>query len=368
MAFLKNTSLAIASLVLMIMIAEIFLRLGGYKIITFYAHAGFHQYEPDLGWAQIPSHDAFFQSRDFKVKITSNSHGFRDDEYTIPKREGMRRILVLGDSFAWGWGVEKDEIFCEVAEKEMDQTEFLNLGHTSYGTAQELLIQEKLGLKFSPDYTVLAFYPNDIHENSVENRRRPKFVVNDGTLVYEEKPAPFSIDRRIKKVLQSYFYLYSFVDYRIALLKRERTRGGKHYHFEDYFYRTFPPTTQQAWEVTKALILKIQELVNHKLLILYVPDRLQVETDTYSKALQASNGNPSHIDILHPNTLLREFTRLQGIPFLDTTPILRTQYANGVPIYFDHDIHWTKEAHHIVGQHLKDRLEELLESRGEQKV
>ena len=192
-------------------------------------------------------------------------------------------------------------------------------------------------------------------------------MINEGGLMLEKKPAPYSIDRRIKKFLQRYFYLYSFMDYRMALLQGITKREGKHDNFAEYFYQTFPPTTQRAWEVTKALLLKIQELTNRRLLILYIPDRLQVETDTYSKALTSSKIDQSQIDIFRPNRLLEEFTQLHGIPFLDLTPILRTSYANHVPLYFDHDSHWTKEAHQLVGHLLKNKMEELLGSTGKQK-
>ena len=40
-----------------------------------------------------------------------NSHGFRVPEYTISRPPETFRIVILGDSFTWGWGVSDDETF-----------------------------------------------------------------------------------------------------------------------------------------------------------------------------------------------------------------------------------------------------------------
>ncbi|MDH5564179.1 MAG: hypothetical protein OEY91_11230, partial [Nitrospirota bacterium] len=165
-AIFRNLALTLCSILIFLGVFEIFLRGWGYKIVTFYADAGFYQYDPDLGWEQIPNYEAKFRARDFEVNIKTNAYGLRDQEYAFSKKQGINRIIVLGDSFAWGWGVEQNEIFCEVAEHELNGFEFINLGNNGYGTGQEYLIFEKLGRRFSPDLTVLAFYANDVSDNN----------------------------------------------------------------------------------------------------------------------------------------------------------------------------------------------------------
>ena len=362
-SFFKNAALVLISIIGFLLLVEIFLRLGGYKLVTFYPHVGFHQYIGDLGWTQIPNQEAFFKHREFEVKVTSNSHGVRDDESPITKPPGRKRIVVLGDFHTWGWGVEHDEIFCEVAEKGMVNTEFINLGTTSYGTAQEYVLFKKLGIKFFPDYTVVAFYPNDLKDNSAEEGKRPKFVLQNGELVLKQRPHPFSFQRKVKWVLQKYFYLYFFIDYKIALLKQRILKGpggDQHFRFEEYFRKDPSPQTQQNWEVTQALLIKLHQLANRHLLIMYIPHRLQVEVDTYRNALKLSKVNEEGIDIFLPNKLLKDFSETHGIPFLDVTPILRQGYAKGLPIYFDTDLHLTKEGHRIIGNELRKTMSGLL--------
>ena len=39
--------------------------------------------------------------------VSHNAEGFRDRAYAIPKPPGTYRILVLGDSFTWGVGLDE---------------------------------------------------------------------------------------------------------------------------------------------------------------------------------------------------------------------------------------------------------------------
>ena len=190
-SFAKNALLTVVSILVVLLVCEIGLRVGGYKVVTFYPVSAFHQFEAELGWIQTPNHDGLFQGREFTVNIKTNSHGFRDDEYPFTKPVGSKRVVVLGDSFTWGWGVEHEEIFCEVAERKLEGTEFLNLGQSSYGTTQEYLLLKKLGMQFSPDFTVLAFFPNDIMDNFGQNPKRPTFMgtsKNQAFFVRARKP------------------------------------------------------------------------------------------------------------------------------------------------------------------------------------
>jgi len=78
-SFAKNALLTVVSILLVLLVCEIFLRVGGYKFVTFNALSAFHQFDPELGWTQIPNHEVLFQGREFTVNIKTNSHGFRDD-------------------------------------------------------------------------------------------------------------------------------------------------------------------------------------------------------------------------------------------------------------------------------------------------
>src|SRR5262245_37658747 len=73
-----------------------------------HAERAFWAYDSLLGWAQRPNQDTRFVHQDFAVRITTNAAGLRDRDYSLDRVPGRHRLLVLGDSFAWGFGVERD--------------------------------------------------------------------------------------------------------------------------------------------------------------------------------------------------------------------------------------------------------------------
>tara|TARA_Y100001934_G_scaffold280918_1_gene388984 strand:- start:8206 stop:9297 length:1092 start_codon:yes stop_codon:yes gene_type:complete len=119
-----------------------------------------HKYLFDeyLGWRNIPSWSSETRGR----PLTINSKGLRDREYTYERVTGKKRILVLGDSFTWGYGVGDRAIYTEVVERMLAEEgkdwEIINTGVSGYGTDQEYLFLMKEGLKYKPDVVMLALY------------------------------------------------------------------------------------------------------------------------------------------------------------------------------------------------------------------
>ncbi|MEE8574111.1 MAG: SGNH/GDSL hydrolase family protein, partial [Thermodesulfobacteriota bacterium] len=99
----------------------------------------------------------------------TNSLGFRDVEHKIEKKEGVFRILVLGDSITQGFYIkEKKDIFTSVMERELRRSavvaEVINFGVSGYNTQQEVYTLKEKGLAFKPDLVVVAFCLNDIEQ------------------------------------------------------------------------------------------------------------------------------------------------------------------------------------------------------------
>ena len=111
-----------------------------------------------------PNLDVRFQN----VPVNTNSFGMRGPEYSIEKPEGVYRIALLGDSFAFGWGVEEEKIFARTLERYLTEklegvakVEVLNFGTPGYSTFQEVHRFEEIGLQFKPDAVLLYFIDND---------------------------------------------------------------------------------------------------------------------------------------------------------------------------------------------------------------
>ncbi|MBL6764691.1 MAG: hypothetical protein ISQ14_07030 [Verrucomicrobiae bacterium] len=118
-------------------------------------------YDAHLGWRNIPSWKSSTHGR----TLTINSKGLRDREYRFERTPGVPRMLVLGDSFTWGYGVSDEEIFTEVMEQAFTDAgtpwEVVNSGVSGWGTDQEYLFLRREGFRYRPDLLILAFYVNN---------------------------------------------------------------------------------------------------------------------------------------------------------------------------------------------------------------
>lgn len=124
-------------------------------------------YDARLGWKNRPGWVAETNGK----ALSFNSLGLRGPKCTLEKPEKTYRVLALGDSYGWGYGVGDDEVFSAVMQKNSDRLgskrlEILNASVSGWGTDQQYLYLVNEGVKFQPDLVVLLFFPvNDIENN-----------------------------------------------------------------------------------------------------------------------------------------------------------------------------------------------------------
>lgn len=100
------------------------------------------------------------------VEVTTNELGFRERPLR-PHAAGSARILILGDSVAFGWGVSVDDVFSRQLERRLQLSwsapvETINSGVPGYNTGQELVILRLYRDRLQPDAVLLLYVDNDI--------------------------------------------------------------------------------------------------------------------------------------------------------------------------------------------------------------
>ncbi len=109
---------------------------GERKIMQYLEGCG--QYSPDLGYTLKPGEFIFAES-EFSNAYFINSLGVRDTEEALVGPE----IIIVGDSYALGWGVNQDETFAALIRRKTNR-KTLNTSIPSYGTVREMLMLRKL--------------------------------------------------------------------------------------------------------------------------------------------------------------------------------------------------------------------------------
>lgn len=193
-SFFVNLALVILSTLLALLISEAALRsLGHAPMYVSPERDRFWKYDALLGWTHRPGQQGTFTTPQFQTTVSINSHGLRDREYSYERLQGTGRILILGDSFAWGYGVEESQRFSELLEANLD-VEVINGGVSGYSTDQELIWYGNEGIKYSPDLVVLVLAGNDIGDNSRDLVStiyyKPVFSLENGQLVQMNTPVP----------------------------------------------------------------------------------------------------------------------------------------------------------------------------------
>jgi hypothetical protein len=107
----------------------------------------------------------------------TNSLGYRDNEHAVVKPPGLRRALILGDSFTWGAHIEFDDAYPRRLERGLarhrgESWEVISLARSGMNTVEEAEQLGSEGLAYDPDVVVLGYCLNDSEdENAAEARR-----------------------------------------------------------------------------------------------------------------------------------------------------------------------------------------------------
>lgn len=164
---MKNLAIAVFATLAALFAAELALRLLNYYQAPPWPvqeqFPGYYHADPDTGyrlWPSTSSCERYPERGGPVLEVVSNADGFRSSR-ELGEPDARPRVLVLGDSFVFGLGVEEGERFTEVLERLEPRWRVDNLGMTGYGVDLMLRALEALGPKAKPDVVVLAVYTHD---------------------------------------------------------------------------------------------------------------------------------------------------------------------------------------------------------------
>jgi len=380
--------------------AEVILRLGWEKpqhhTIRF-KYWTCLQPDDELGW--IPRPNAVAEYPMFHAAFGVNSRGLRGPETPVSRQPGRHRVVVLGDSFAWGHGVGPGDAFPEMLAEMIPHLEVVNLGVPGFDLDTERRFFERVGAQYAPDVVLVALCQNDIidkNPNECPARKPPGPSAEARTSTNSEPgatnrqpasnhdaplnakldhPQPGSPQggedgaplRSFKVFLRERLYLYAFCQEAVNANKsiaRAAVRLGLKeelagYEMLDDNLRPAllnpPLTMQRAFSRLDGDLVRLEEAVrsNGALLVVAVIPAIQaVDRRQLLRSIAHTKFEAADFDLDRPGRLVKKIAAEHGIAVVDPLPRFREAQSHGLTLYLPGDLHFNVEGHRLFAETL----------------
>ena len=258
----------------------------------------------------------------------TNALGYRDPDWQVSQLEGRKKILVVGDSFAAGWGIQNpDDRFGNVLATRLgDSYVAVNLGKPGASTVEESDNLQRYPLD-KADVVILQYYLNDIENAALSIGLDPKL---DPT---KDMPA-WANDS----------YLANFVYWRLIDRIRPEQEGTQTYW--DWLYSMYDNST--VWAIHQKQLNQFADVVNQKgakLIVVIFPNMLDPfhsvpYVDRVAQAFEAKG--------LDSENIVKLFDAAAAMP-------LAERVVSG------RDAHASVTFNHMVGDMLYDKVTKLVQ-------
>lgn len=307
-----------------------------------------------IPWTLKPNATAHFVALDFDTEVTINSLGLRDKNRTMEKDNDTYRILIVGDSFTYGFGVNNNESYPAVLESLLNgqasdtKFEVWNAGFASGYTEDTFyLYLREVGVQFNPDMIIVGLYvENDILDflkNSyvfddagkltritsdfyhVENGKLRRM---DTTEMSSAERAFFFAKKLFLRYSRAYSYFYNIFS---TMLAKENN---------PIFDNEYSDVIEENFEKTKYYLGQIKELSvqnNITFAIILLPGKISSD-ELWENYLSK---NPKSVRD-KPEKILLSYCQEINVTCLNLWSYF-TDSTDGEKYYFEHDAHWSKE-------------------------
>lgn len=165
-----------AATLILLIVSLILVRLADFGFLYWMRHTLYY-------YAMPPGDEADFNSPEFQVTYKLSSIGLNNPEVSLPKPKDTIRILALGDSTTFGWGVTQQQGWTKQLEKNLNDSgqlpfkvEIINSGVPGTSPENYPKICNFYYNQLDIDYALIAFYSNDIYEVGSMEKEQESFL------------------------------------------------------------------------------------------------------------------------------------------------------------------------------------------------
>jgi hypothetical protein len=378
-----NLLLAAASLAVTAALAEMAARavLARRRGTLVTGHGSISRYHPLLGWDKPPGTEVRLRRPEYDVLVKINAHGLRGPDRDYRKPAGVRRVLLLGDSFAEGYTVAEEASLRAVLEGLLNQDaacgrqEVINGGIAAYSTDQEYLFFTHEAYKYGADVVVLVFFYNDLYYNTapatVLGEGKPYFDLDGERLVLRNSPVPPPEGDPLRVPQARPYRLKPWRgSMALRLISNRTVEGNPALHrFLARFGLVEPRPEEDApiemwpfgpprrevgdmWARTRALLRALADETHARgarLVVLYAPSRFEVNDRAWDLTRDRYRLGRRWRRERVVETLAGVCREL-SLPLVDPSPQLRDSENAGRGGYHPRDGHWNETGHAIAAR------------------
>jgi hypothetical protein len=319
-----------------------------------------------------PNSFSKLEQRDFSYVQRVNNLGLRGGDTTVTKATGSYRILLLGDSFTMGKGVEDDQTFSVLLERALNQQsalscngrvfEVLNGGVDSYAPILSNIQLRRDLAPLRPDLIVHAVDIGDLAQEAAY-RSTAVYGTDGEILAVPSRTREESLTERVRNWIDQHlfftraglFYVNRFFGYEDLSVRSVATQAN-----HELVAHTLAEDTKPRDEQWHALFASIGEIADYAhrndiehVLTIY-PWGHQVNDTEWQPGRYAYMSDKSVASDRSPATI-KAMAAERGLHLADSYPVFRT-YRGTERLYFRYDNHWTPKGHEVMAQGLFDYL------------
>ncbi|HBW47173.1 TPA: hypothetical protein DEF17_04490 [bacterium] len=307
------------------------------------------------------------RSKEFNVVLRMNNIGMRDDDVSLRKKDGVKRILMLGDSFMEGWGCERGEIFTDRLETELNSAginaEVVSAGVASWSPLTELAWLRKNGLPLEPDIVVLALDATDPSGDSFYAHRLERDS-NGRPLYIRSGKRYLDIPKPVHDFLSERSFIYRYLDR--WLTKKFPLTEWDYGFWSDSDDVWAPlrseteipqPLYESYWKYTEEALRTMRDILNEKkipFLVIMYPAGVEVDSSCWMPGRHTAKFKDG---LIFP----RRFDYMNNMAERDSIPyfsLLETFKSDSEPVrlFYPYDGHWTKYGHELAAKAVAERI------------
>jgi lysophospholipase L1-like esterase len=132
---------------------------------------------PTYRYLLPPGSEVRYTTSEFEWVARINRCGLREREFDLEKKDAFR-ILTIGDSFTFGWGVNAEQSWPKLLEQKLAKSgrpvEVINAGAAGAGTLEYAEIAEEWISVLRPDLVLVAIHQGDDFGQAISPLPRPK--------------------------------------------------------------------------------------------------------------------------------------------------------------------------------------------------